>query len=78
MHIMSHIGVFSGIYNCHCHHQYVRPTAAPMLGGNVSQVYQYVGCVAVVGLHLRDMVDKVQTLHIVDVVVAKVVQAVQE
>jgi hypothetical protein len=37
MHIMSHIGVFTGIYNCHCHHQYMRPTAAPMLGGNVSQ-----------------------------------------
>ena len=37
MHIMSHTGHFPGIFNCHCHHQYTRPTAAPMLGGNVSQ-----------------------------------------
>ncbi len=34
--MMSHTGHFSGIFNCHCHHQYVRPTAAPFLGGNVT------------------------------------------
>jgi hypothetical protein len=34
--MISHTGHFSGIFNCHCHHQYVRPTNAPFLGGNVS------------------------------------------
>ena len=34
--MMSHTGHFSGIFNCHCHHQYVRPTPAPFLGGQVS------------------------------------------
>lgn len=33
----SHSGMFSGIFNCHCHSQYVRPTGAPFLGGAVSQ-----------------------------------------
>lgn len=35
--VASHYGMFSGIFNCHCHHQYVRPSPAPFLGGVVSQ-----------------------------------------
>jgi len=44
----SHSGHFSGIFNCHCHIQYVRPTGAPFLGGNVAMsvavCYSRCGC----------------------------------
>lgn len=33
----SHVGMMGGIFNCHCHHQYTRPTPAPFLGGTVAQ-----------------------------------------
>ena len=32
----NHVGMFGGIFNCHCHHQYTRPTPAPFLGGTVA------------------------------------------
>jgi hypothetical protein len=42
------------------------------------KVYQYVGCVAVVGLHLQDTVDKVLNQLIVVVVAVKAEQVAQE
>jgi hypothetical protein len=42
------------------------------------KVYQYVGYVAVVGLHLQDTVDKVLNQLIVVVVAVKAEQVVQE
>ena len=33
----NHSGHFSATFNCHCHSQYVRPSAAPFLGTQVSQ-----------------------------------------
>jgi len=38
--MMSHAGMFGGIFNCHCHHQYTRSTPAPFLGGSTSQAMQ--------------------------------------
>jgi len=38
--MISHTGAFGGIFNCHCHHQYTRPTPAPFLGGGVSMAAQ--------------------------------------
>lgn len=33
----NHYGSWSGPFNCHCHHHYTEPTAAPFLGGEVGQ-----------------------------------------
>ena len=38
--MISHTGAWGGIFNCHCHHQYTRPTPAPFLGGGVSMAAQ--------------------------------------
>jgi hypothetical protein len=37
---MNHSGSWGGTFNCHCHCQNTRPTAAPFLGGDVSQTIQ--------------------------------------
>ena len=34
--MINHTPHFSGIFNCHCHHQYFHPANAPFMGGNVT------------------------------------------
>ena len=36
----NHSGVWSGIFNCHCHLQFTMPTAAPFLGGQAETPIQ--------------------------------------